>query len=142
MGVFMLYRINVPDQILKRNFLMMTNVNFEILLGKTITKIDVQPDEILIDTDDGKKYSMHHEQDCCECVYVEDVVGDVEDLVGNPVLRAEVSSNSDDDPLPDSDESHTWTYYKLATIKGHVDIRWYGSSNGYYSESVDFLELS
>ena len=83
---------------------------------------------------------MSHYQDCCEQVYIEDIVGDINDVVGSPILLAEEAISHDDDK--GNFESITWTFYHLSTIKGGVTIRWCGSSNGYYSESVDFERVN
>ena len=93
--------------------------------------------EVTLVAEDGRMWRMEHWQDCCESVLVEDVVGDPEDLVGSPIVLAEARA-WESGPREDYDESFTWTYYALATNKGHVDLRWYGTSNGYYSEEVDF----
>lgn len=75
-----------------------------------------------------------------------DIAGDFQDLLGSPVLLAEevISDNETPEgvkPQDQADDSFTWTFYKLSTIKGSVTIRWYGESNGYYSESVDFEKI-
>jgi hypothetical protein len=122
---------------------------FAELLGKTLVSVDVDREgdnRITFTTDEGTRYMQWHSQDCCESVEIEDINGDIADLIGSPILLAEEATNSVADPVgvspPDyRDASFTWTFYKLATIKGSVDIRWYGSSNGYYSESVYFEKL-
>lgn len=115
---------------------------FEDLVGKTLRDVrQVGEDEIYFECEDGKNYHLYHSQDCGESVVVESITGDLADLVGTPILMAEEASSEDDPPGYKHDyqpESQTWTFYKLRTIKGSVDIRWHGSSNGYYSERVDF----
>ena len=106
------------------------------MIGKIFASVDNDDGQFLIFTaDNGDKYVFHHHQSCCESVYIEDIVGDLSDLVGVPILEAEVASN--EGKPEDNYGSCTWTFYKFGTIKGHVNVRWYGESNGYYSESVD-----
>lgn len=117
------------------------NESIENLVGKTLVKIEGmenESDEIIFYTSDGEEYRQYHERDCCERVTVEDVVGDVNDLIGMPILTAYETESSGS---TDGWDSFTWTFYNLATAKGHVTIRWYGESNGYYSESVDFERI-
>ena len=115
------------------------------LIGKTLTEVINNDDELIFVCDNGDKYKLYHEQDCCEGVSIEDINGDLNDLIGKPILNAE-EVTSDENPIgidtPKYQESFTWTFYKLSTIKGYVDIRWYGESNGYYSESVDFRKVN
>jgi hypothetical protein len=116
------------------------------LKGKTLTEIigDDDSDELIFVCDDGNQYKMYHEQDCCENVSIDDIIGDLKDLIGVPLLMAEEVDNNyeDDGDKPAGYDSWTWTFYKFATIKGYVTIKWYGESNGYYSESVDWAKLS
>jgi hypothetical protein len=104
------------------------------MIGKTFVSVANIGDQFLSFTaENGDKYVFYHDQDCCETVEIQDVVGDLEDLVGSPILEADEASNNEEGDW----DSRTWTFYKFGTIKGHVNIRWLGSSNGYYSESVD-----
>lgn len=112
-------------------------------LGHTITSIkgaESGSDEVIFEID-GATFKMFHLQDCCEDVHLDDVTGDIEDLIGQPLTMSEEVSNSDGELVQStgvsSDDSHTWTFYKLATLNGYVTFRWFGSSNGYYSENVD-----
>lgn len=111
---------------------------------------------ILFVTQKGKKYALYHRQEGSEEVTIESIVGDLDDLIGEPLLLAEEivhegGGKDDGILLPEEamevltgeylyNNSRTWTFYKFATRKGYVDIRWCGESNGYYSEEVDFIE--
>ena len=120
------------------------NKSYEIkdLVGKTIKSISggKDTDYINFTTEDGYQGSIHHIQDCCESVSIQDIKGDLQGLIGSPITLA-----SEDCPdLPDEDmpeyynSSYTWTHQVLQTKKERVEILWYGSSNGYYSEGVTF----
>lgn len=108
---------------------------FEDLKGRILSRVEqIDNDELRFYLTEDHYVRLYHRQDCCESVTIEDIVGDLNDLVGTPLLVVEERSSRGDE---DGYESSTWTYYSFRTIKGSVDIRWYGTSNGYYSESVD-----
>lgn len=116
------------------------------LIGKTMRSVTRNGnDSIDFESESGERWQMYYEPDCCARCSIEDVVGDLQDLVGSPIVMAESATNSDNPKTHDSgytDDSHTWTFYKLATAKGYVTIRWYGSSNGYYSETASFRRIA
>lgn len=102
----------------------------EEVVGKTFRAVERDDDhQIRFVVSDDEVYVMEHFQVCCERVTIEDVAGDLDDLVGRPILFAE--------EVTEDDDSGRWTFYKFATALGYVTIRWYGLDN-YYSVSVGF----
>jgi hypothetical protein len=119
------------------------------LIGATIVEIDgahVESEVMTFKLSGGRRCSFYHEQDCCETVYVSEIIGDVSDLIGAALVEAEEVTNSSSLPSEGieargdqalvSDDSYTWTFYKFRTSKGFVTVRWLGTSNGYYGEKV------
>lgn len=115
------------------------------MVGKVFTSVkgvrgggDVTFKELLT-TGKSRGFNFSHGQDCCESVSINDICGDLDDLVGVPIITAEERTS---DVAPEgadveySDDLEQWTFYEFATIKGSVTIRWHGTSNGYYSVDV------
>ena len=120
-----------------------TDEVLEALVGQTLRSAEKRDDErwgdiLALTTQDGYLVELYHEQDCCESVDIEDIAGDLDDLVGAQLVLCEESTSWKTDPAPEHpDNSWTWSFYKFATNKGHVTVRWLGESNGYYSETVN-----
>jgi len=108
----------------------------ESMVGQVFTSVTQNGDEMVFENA-TERFVFFHSQDCCEHVSIEDICGDLQDLVGEPLLIAEEVSG--ETPVDFNEEEHdsvTWTFYKFATRRGYVDVRWFGESNGYYSEGV------
>ena len=110
------------------------------MIGSTFANVfyDTETEELIFERADRTQVIFYHNQDCCESVYIEDICGELNDLIGYPILVAE--ERVSDSIYTGEDESVTYTFYEFRTIKGSVTVRWCGSSNGYYSESVDMFD--
>ena len=110
-------------------------VNINVLNGQKITKIERNADdtELFFYLENGNILKMYHEQDCCESVWLEDICGDLGDLLNCRIISASERSEENTQAC----ESGTWTFYHIDSEKGSVVLRWNGESNGYYSESVN-----
>ena len=106
------------------------------MIGKKITGIYYDEENFQIRTDDCV-YAFYHEQDCCESVYLTQVDGISDKIIGSCIVMAEEVT----DCGAIVGGTITWTFYKIGTTKGRIDFWWQGESNGYYSESVDLIKI-
>lgn len=107
-------------------------MSFSDLTGRVLIRVDWRDDEVVFYCLDGSRWRMYHSRRCCETVYLEDVVGDRDDMHGLVVSASEESREVEGDP------DASWTFYTLQTERGCCVLRWYGSSNGYYSTDATF----
>lgn len=77
-------------------------------------------------------FTFYHDQDCCESVILEEMVG-VGCYDGVPIRVAEERVVSGD---TEHGGSVTSTFYTIRTDGPDIDMAWRGESNGYYSEAV------
>ena len=110
------------------------HVDVSEMREQTFTSVRADNETVTFENDEVR-YVLYHDQDCCETVVVEEIIGDLEDLENLQLLIAREDTNADGPELPNA-ESYTWTFYNFATYKGYVTIRFLGESNGYYSEDV------
>ena len=106
------------------------------LVGKVIKGWAYNDEYFQILTDDCI-YIFYHEYDCCESVWLTQVDGISDKIIGSRIVIAEVVTDE-----KDTEYGHiTWSFYKIGTNKGMIDFRFQGESNGYYSETVDLIKI-
>ena len=106
------------------------------MVGKKVLGIYYDDEYFQILTDDCV-YAFYHQRDCCESVYLTQVDGISDKLVGSRIVIAEVATDE-----KDTEYGHiTWTFYKIGTNKGMIDFRWQGESDGGYSEIVNLVKI-
>ena len=106
------------------------------LVGKVIKGWAYSDMYFQILTDDHI-YIFYHEYDCCESVWLTQVDGISDKIIGSRIVIAEVVTDEKDTEYGPI----TWSFYKIGTNKGMIDFRWQGESNGYYSETVGLVKV-
>ena len=113
-----------------------TMCSIDELVGKAIRGLAYNDEYFQILTDEYV-YIFYHEYDCCENVWLTQVDGISDKIIGSRIVIAEVVTDE-----KDTEHSHiTWSFYKISTNKGMIDFRFQGESNGYYSETVDLIKI-
>lgn len=106
----------------------------EDMIGHIFTSVSNDGRFINFEMKDNIKLELGVPEDCCNHGEVEDIIGELSFLENSPILMAESVNNHDfENKDKKTDYENTWTFYKFATIKGYVTIRFFGSSNGHYA---------
>lgn len=95
-------------------------LDFNILLGKKIIHFENDAKSITLTLSDKSIYKLCQiDTDGSDTVYIDEITGDVDDLINLHILYTSEHS-------PDGHKNNglnVYSFYKLATIKGWVDVR-------------------
>jgi len=137
------YLFQKSDKLARETSFAQIDRDISVLKGKIIKRIWWNESSMNFLANDGSQYAMLGDTDgnLSYEVFISNIDGELTDLYDVPIELAEMAQSNDGPTHERCQGYHTWTFYKLATIRGYVTIRWYGTSNGHYSEEVDFVEI-
>lgn len=95
-------------------------------------------DAIYFELENDTLVIFKHNRECCEEVNIKDIVGNLRDLIGEPLLEAEVVINENEGTRSDRQQN---TFFKFTTCKANVNVSWFGTDNGYYSTTVSMRQV-
>lgn len=110
---------------------MMNCVDLKSLEGKVFTHVSVETGDLTFENEKDI-YCLQHISDYDEHAYVESISGDLQDLVGTPIIEA----NEYDGTMPSDSGECDYYFYTFKTHKGFVDVRYCGDPHGDYSTQV------
>lgn len=121
----------------------------DILKSFKITNVKTNENfEIVFETENNKKITMFHKQNCCEDVFIYSETDNLDILIGKTILDVTEIFLEDETFDRSIEEKYkqvlfTWTFYKFF-YKGvdnkteEIEIIWFGTSNGCYDEGIQF----
>ena len=112
------------------------------LLGFTLSAVErdevysqerfMAHESIVFTRTDGVQVGMYHVQECCEHVWIEEIHGDLQALIGYPLTTAEVYTRDGHNRYGNT---QLFTFYRIGNERHLATIRWCGESH-YYSIGV------
>lgn len=115
-------------------------VPFFTLKGAQITEIALDAESVIFVTNKGN-FRIIHYPDCCENFVLDNIVGNLSDLFNGPITLAEEDNKEPSWSKINEYGSHTWSAYYLENAKGCFEFWFLGESNGYYSETAEFIKI-
>lgn len=108
------------------------------LVGKKINAIfvDAEDQDVLQFKTDGGDVIYEGYGDCCSETWFADITG-FDALIGGTVISVETVEMPDPEDGRSRQDYDKVYGYKIITDKGHADIVYRNSSNGYYGGSCD-----
>jgi hypothetical protein len=115
-------------------------------LGKKIERVEHDKDNLRFFFEDGKKWFLQAEGDCCSYTWIEHLEKPSDaDLKGATLLDVfESSPVEDNDGKVDADDDECIQFYltTFRTSVGDIQVDYRNSSNGYYGGSLETLSTS
>lgn len=112
------------------------------LIGKVFDLVKLNGGAVEFFNDNKLMFCLHHEQSCCEWVELIDGFDELHLLQNDPIMQSYATYSHDGELKYESShgsdyDSLTWSFYTISTFYHSVTLRFYGQSNGCYSETAD-----